>query len=154
MSFDKVGDVQEAQGDLAGALKSYNDSLVIRDRLAKSDPGNAGWQRDLSVSHSRLASALGKAGKKLEACEALNQGRAIMLYYSSQASRRTMPSGSATSFGSTRRSRIYRGKFGEQTLRVVPRLPSQCSVGFARALVPNRRYLAHGRAISSAEKVA
>ena len=45
MSFDKVGDVQEAQGDLAGALKSYNDSLVIRVRLAKSDPGNAGWQR-------------------------------------------------------------------------------------------------------------
>ena len=46
----KIGDVQVAQGDLAGALKSYRDSLAITDRLAQSDPGNAGWQRDLSVS--------------------------------------------------------------------------------------------------------
>ena len=44
-----------AQGDLAGALKSYNDGLGIAERLAKSDLGNAGWQRDLSVSYSKLA---------------------------------------------------------------------------------------------------
>ena len=43
-----------AQGDLAGALKSYHDSLAIADRLAKSDPGNAGWQRDLSVSYNKV----------------------------------------------------------------------------------------------------
>ena len=54
MSFNKIGDVQVAQGDLAGALKSYQDSLAIRDRLAKSDPGNAGWQRDLSVSYNNI----------------------------------------------------------------------------------------------------
>ena len=42
------------QGDLAGALKSYRDSLAIIDRLAKSDPGNAGWQRDLSVSYEKI----------------------------------------------------------------------------------------------------
>ena len=30
VSYDKVGDVQSAQGDLAGALKSYRDSLAIR----------------------------------------------------------------------------------------------------------------------------
>ena len=54
MSYNKIGDVQVAQGDLAGALKSYRDSLAIRDRLAKSDPGNAGWQRDLSVSYDKI----------------------------------------------------------------------------------------------------
>ena len=54
MSYEKIGDVLVAQGDLAGALKSYRDSLAIRDRLAKSDPGNAGWQRDLSVSYSKI----------------------------------------------------------------------------------------------------
>ena len=43
--------MQRAQGDLAEALKSYRDSLAIRERLAKSDPSNAGWQRDLSVSY-------------------------------------------------------------------------------------------------------
>ena len=49
MSYEKVGDVQVAQGDLAGALKSYRDSLAIIERLAQSDPGNSRWQRDLSV---------------------------------------------------------------------------------------------------------
>jgi len=54
VSFNKVGDVQMAQGDLTDALKSYTDSFAIRDRLAKSDPGNAGWQRDLSVSFNKV----------------------------------------------------------------------------------------------------
>ena len=53
-SYSKIGDVQVAQGDLAGALKSYRDGLAIIDRLAKSDPGNAGWQRDLSVSYDKV----------------------------------------------------------------------------------------------------
>jgi hypothetical protein len=38
----------------AAALKSYSDSLAIAERLAKSDPGNAGWQRDLSVSYGKV----------------------------------------------------------------------------------------------------
>jgi hypothetical protein len=39
--------VQQAQGDLKAALKSYSDSLAIRDRLAQSDPGNGSqsWAR-------------------------------------------------------------------------------------------------------------
>jgi hypothetical protein len=47
--------VAQPQGDLAGALKSYEADLAIAERLAKSDLGNAGWQRDLSVSYSKLA---------------------------------------------------------------------------------------------------
>jgi len=54
VSFNKVGDVQVAQGDLAGALKSYRDGLAIAERLTASDPGNAGWQRDLSVSFIKV----------------------------------------------------------------------------------------------------
>jgi tetratricopeptide (TPR) repeat protein len=79
VSYDRVGNVQVEQGDLAGALKSYRDSLAIADRLAKSDPGNAGWQRDLSFSHRRLASAFKKAGENAKALDALRQGRAIMV---------------------------------------------------------------------------
>ena len=58
MSYNKVGDVLVAQGDLPGALKSYRDSLAIAERLAKADPGNAGWQRDLSVSYSKIGDVL------------------------------------------------------------------------------------------------
>jgi len=36
--------VQRAQGNLPAALESFRAALAIRDRLAKADPGNAGWQ--------------------------------------------------------------------------------------------------------------
>ena len=62
MSWNKLGDVRVAQGDLAGALRSYRDSLAITERLAKADPGNAEWQHDLSVSHERVGDAqIGRA---------------------------------------------------------------------------------------------
>jgi hypothetical protein len=43
-----------AQGNLTGALQSYQDSLAIRERLAKSDPSNADWQGDLSASYEGI----------------------------------------------------------------------------------------------------
>ena len=42
-----------AQGQLDDALAAYRASLAIRERLAAADPSNAGWQRDLSVSHNK-----------------------------------------------------------------------------------------------------
>jgi hypothetical protein len=72
------GDVLVAQGNLPEALKAFRDGLAIRDRLAKADPANAGWQRDLSVSHAKLASAYLKAGQPTNAGEALAAGRAII----------------------------------------------------------------------------
>jgi hypothetical protein len=39
-SLKKLGGVQQAQGDLAGALKSFGDALAIRKRLVQSDPAN------------------------------------------------------------------------------------------------------------------
>ena len=47
--------MQVEQGYLAAALKSYNDALATFDRLAKANPGNAEWQRDLSVSSKESA---------------------------------------------------------------------------------------------------
>jgi tetratricopeptide (TPR) repeat protein len=47
---NKLGAVRQAQGDLAGALAAYEADLAIAESLAASDPGNAEWQRDLSVS--------------------------------------------------------------------------------------------------------
>jgi tetratricopeptide (TPR) repeat protein len=78
VSYDRIGDVQTAQGEFAGALKSYSDSLAIAERLAKTDPGNAGWQRDLSVSLSNLASVYRASGDNAKALDALRQGQAIM----------------------------------------------------------------------------
>jgi len=41
--FNNIGDIQKAQGDLAGARKSHSDSLTIAEKLAKQDPGNVRW---------------------------------------------------------------------------------------------------------------
>jgi hypothetical protein len=78
VSYIKVGEVLVAQGNLADALKSYRDGLAIADRLAKADPGNAGWQRDLSVSYARLANGYRTAGQLPEARQQLVAGRAII----------------------------------------------------------------------------
>jgi len=51
-----VGRVLLAEGDRAGALAAFEESLAITRKLAGSDPGNAGWQADLVVSLSEVSS--------------------------------------------------------------------------------------------------
>jgi tetratricopeptide (TPR) repeat protein len=77
VSYEKVGDVQEAQGKLADALASYQASLAIRERLAQSDPGNAGWQRDLSVSYEKVGDVQVERGKLSDALASYQASLAI-----------------------------------------------------------------------------
>ncbi len=44
-----------SQGNLQVALESFRASLAIRERLAKPEPGNGGWQHDLSASQRIIA---------------------------------------------------------------------------------------------------
>ena len=69
MSHNKIGNVQVAQGDLPAALTSYRASLAIRERLAKADPGNAEWQRDLIVSYVKLSDVTGDKMYDVQALE-------------------------------------------------------------------------------------
>ena len=62
-----MGNVLRDQGDLAGALAAYRESLQVRRRLAEADPSNAGWQRDLSVSLTLMANLLEAQGDREEA---------------------------------------------------------------------------------------
>jgi hypothetical protein len=78
VSCDNIGDVLVAQGNPPDALKFYRDELAIADRLAEADPGNAGWQRDLSVSFAKLAIVFQKIGNNIEALNALREGHAII----------------------------------------------------------------------------
>ena len=73
-----LGQIKQQRGDLAAALKSYSDSLAISERLAESDPGNAGRQRDVSVSFAKFADAHKQLGDKEKARDYLRQGQAIM----------------------------------------------------------------------------
>jgi hypothetical protein len=85
VSFDNVADVLVAQGNLPEALKSYRDSLTIRDRLATSDPGNARWQHDLSVSYGKVATVEARQGAHADALIALEKGREIAVRLSRQS---------------------------------------------------------------------
>ena len=50
-----------------GGAEILSASLAIGERLAKSDPGNAGWQRDLSVSYDKVGDVLVAQGNLAEA---------------------------------------------------------------------------------------
>jgi tetratricopeptide (TPR) repeat protein len=52
------GDVLVAQGDGPGALAANQAALAIHESLAKRDPANTQWQRDLSVSQERIGDVL------------------------------------------------------------------------------------------------
>jgi tetratricopeptide (TPR) repeat protein len=72
-----VATILEAQGSLSEALTGYQRTLEIQARLAKADPGNAGWQRDLSVSYNKVGDVLKKQGNLPEALKAYREDLAI-----------------------------------------------------------------------------
>jgi tetratricopeptide (TPR) repeat protein len=57
-----LGELQGALGRSALALASHRRSLAIRERLVSHDPDNAGWQRDLGISHNRTGDVLRAQG--------------------------------------------------------------------------------------------
>ena len=70
VSYNKVGDVLVAQGNLPRRSKPIATACAIAERLAKADPGNAGWQRDLSVSYDKVGDVLVDQGNLPEALKA------------------------------------------------------------------------------------
>ena len=66
-----------AQGDLAAALKSYEAKRNIISHLAKSDPGNAGWQRDLSASYEKVGDVQMAQGDLAGSLKSYNDSLAI-----------------------------------------------------------------------------
>ena len=54
----QLGDLMITVGRTADAMAEYRAGHVILERLAAADPGNAAWQRDLSVSHNKIGDVL------------------------------------------------------------------------------------------------
>jgi tetratricopeptide (TPR) repeat protein len=48
--YNWIGTFQQAKGELASALKSYQAAMEIIKTLLAKDPANIEWQNDLSVS--------------------------------------------------------------------------------------------------------
>jgi Flp pilus assembly protein TadD len=52
--LEQEGDRLLAQGNLGAAKAKYEDRLQIAKKLARQDPGDSDWKRDLSVSYIKL----------------------------------------------------------------------------------------------------
>ena len=78
VAYNKVGDVQEAQGDLTDALASYLASLAVMRRLTKFDPDNTNWQRDLFVAYSKVGDVQRAQGDLPAALTSLQAALAII----------------------------------------------------------------------------
>ena len=72
-----IGDFRVSRGELGPARIAYEDGLAIAERLAKADPGDAGWQRDLSVSYNKVGDVLKDQGNLPEALQAYRDSLAI-----------------------------------------------------------------------------
>ena len=62
VSFNRLGNLAAAQGNLPEAQRLFGEALRIAQLLAESDPANAEWQRDLWVSCWRVAGVLEQQG--------------------------------------------------------------------------------------------
>ena len=72
-AYSEAGHILVTLGRSDDALKSFRDGLAIDDRLAKADPGNAGWQRNLGVSYERVGFVLVAQGNLPEALKSFRE---------------------------------------------------------------------------------
>src|SRR5438552_3709017 len=66
-----------AQGNASEARELYAKASAVRERLAKSDPNNVGWQYDLTYSYIRGGELLREQGNVAEALVAQRAALAI-----------------------------------------------------------------------------
>ncbi len=72
-----LGDIQIDRGDLPAAKATYGEAATIAQRRLDADPGNQGWQRDLSVSYDRVGDVLVAQGNLPEALKSFRDSLAI-----------------------------------------------------------------------------
>jgi tetratricopeptide (TPR) repeat protein len=100
-----LGDEQVQRGDLAAARREYEIAGAIAERLAKSEPDNAGCQRDVAVSCGRWRRLTAVREKPSRPTPTSPPGG--RLWPNSSESSRNGPSGGAIWRGSTAFSKSH-----------------------------------------------
>ena len=75
-SFDKLGNVAKAKGQMSEAREHYEKSLTIREQIAKEDESNSSC-RELAVGYDELGSLAMTMGKRIEAKRYYEKGLSI-----------------------------------------------------------------------------
>ena len=73
----EFGKLLSDEGHLREARQEFEAALAIAERLAAAEPGNALWQRDLSISYERLGEVEVAAGDLAAARQRFEAGLAI-----------------------------------------------------------------------------
>ncbi len=77
IALDDVADSYLELGHSHAALRHYEESHAIAERLAASDPANAAWQRDLSVSLNKLGDLAVAQGDLAGALRSFSESKSI-----------------------------------------------------------------------------
>ena len=72
-SFD-LGTLTDEIGDKQDALRAFEESLAIRERLARENPSVTEFQSDLAMSHSNIGILQRETGRPAEALASLRAG--------------------------------------------------------------------------------
>jgi tetratricopeptide (TPR) repeat protein len=75
--MDRLGEALTGQGDFAGALAQFQETLKLRLAIARSDAENKVWQRDLSTTLQRLALVRRGLGQNADALDTFRSSLAI-----------------------------------------------------------------------------
>ena len=76
-AFDERGAIYATNGETTSAIEAFRAGMAIRERLARQDPDNTQWQRDLSISHERIGDVQVAQGDLPGALQAFRAGMAI-----------------------------------------------------------------------------
>jgi hypothetical protein len=63
VSHERIGDVEEALGNITAAISAYKKSLPIAQALADRFPDHPQFQSDIAITMSRLAQLRGSLAK-------------------------------------------------------------------------------------------
>jgi tetratricopeptide (TPR) repeat protein len=74
--LNEFADTYAVQGDAAKQEEAARKALAITERLAKTDPGNAGLQHDLAISQAKRGDVLVAQGNLNEALDAFREALA------------------------------------------------------------------------------
>ena len=129
--YDKVSEVRAAGGDLPGAVEATASALEIKVALAAQAPGDAGLQRDLTVSYDALGDLARAAG---------DQGKARQAYSESLAIRTMLSAATPQDLSAARDLAISHDKMGD--LFREEEKPEQALVSYRAGLAIIERLIA------------
>jgi non-specific serine/threonine protein kinase/serine/threonine-protein kinase len=78
-AYERVGDVRQTLGDMAGVLESQMKALRIREALVAADPTDLQGRRGLASSHKKIGDRLGGTGTVGSGLEHLRKALSLFL---------------------------------------------------------------------------